>query len=232
MGIKWHESRFSNRPGTVNVKCQSCERDMWFPASKATLYRTCGGECSAKVRRENRLDRLRNCMTCGIEFFPRKFQIASGEGKYCSHKCNRAAHEAMNSKEAKAKAVVTWKKTIEQKGGLPRGELSPKWKGGRSATYLRLKENGRIRDANHKRRLRTKNGLPADTIPNLKKLQRMKCASCWCGLDDSWHLDHIVPLAKGGKHEPLNVQLLCRTCNLKKSSKLPHEWAAINGKLL
>lgn len=33
-------------------------------------------------------------------------------------------------------------------------------------------------------------------------------------------LDHIVPLSKGGKHIPSNVQCLCRECNEYKSNKL------------
>lgn len=30
-------------------------------------------------------------------------------------------------------------------------------------------------------------------------------------------LDHILPLADGGKHEPENVQVLCRECHVEKS---------------
>lgn len=33
------------------------------------------------------------------------------------------------------------------------------------------------------------------------------------------HIDHIVPIAKGGKSIPSNLQVLCSKCNGKKSSK-------------
>lgn len=33
------------------------------------------------------------------------------------------------------------------------------------------------------------------------------------------HIDHIVPIAKGGKSVPSNLQVLCSKCNGKKSSK-------------
>ena len=39
------------------------------------------------------------------------------------------------------------------------------------------------------------------------------------------HYDHIVPLAKGGMNDVTNLQLLCESCNLKKSDQLkqtPH----------
>lgn len=38
---------------------------------------------------------------------------------------------------------------------------------------------------------------------------------------DGFHLDHILPLALGGKHEDNNLQLTCPTCNLRKSKKHP-----------
>lgn len=41
------------------------------------------------------------------------------------------------------------------------------------------------------------------------------CVSC--GADDRpLHLDHIIPLARGGKDEPSNYQCLCDQCNLAK----------------
>ena len=33
------------------------------------------------------------------------------------------------------------------------------------------------------------------------------------------HIDHIVPISKGGKSVPSNLQVLCSKCNGKKSAK-------------
>lgn len=35
------------------------------------------------------------------------------------------------------------------------------------------------------------------------------------------HLDHIIPLARGGTHEPRNVQVAHKTCNLRKHASGP-----------
>ncbi len=45
-------------------------------------------------------------------------------------------------------------------------------------------------------------------------------------------MDHVISLAAGGEHAPLNIQLLCKTCNLKKSAKHPVDFMQQMGKLL
>jgi len=39
-------------------------------------------------------------------------------------------------------------------------------------------------------------------------------------------MDHIVPMARGGKSVKNNVVPCCKTCNSKKKQLLPLEWAA------
>lgn len=38
------------------------------------------------------------------------------------------------------------------------------------------------------------------------------------------HIDHMVPLSRGGKHSPDNLCASCAPCNLTKHSKLISEW--------
>lgn len=37
------------------------------------------------------------------------------------------------------------------------------------------------------------------------------------------HLDHVIPLCRGGEHSYANIRVTCKLCNLKKHSKLPEE---------
>ena len=44
-----------------------------------------------------------------------------------------------------------------------------------------------------------------------------RCAKC--GSSENIHMDHVVPLSRGGAHSIDNVQPLCQTCNLRKHTK-------------
>lgn len=64
-----------------------------------------------------------------------------------------------------------------------------------------------------------KQGLSKGLVTRLIVLQKGLCATCACDLSVSdFHLDHIVPLAKGGAHIDSNIQLLCPSCNLSKGA--------------
>jgi 5-methylcytosine-specific restriction endonuclease McrA len=59
----------------------------------------------------------------------------------------------------------------------------------------------------------------------LQKQQGM-CVYCNCDIAEVYHIDHIMPLSKGGTNWPDNLQLLCPTCNLRKNAKLPEVYEA------
>lgn len=77
------------------------------------------------------------------------------------------------------------------------------------------------------------NGLD---IRAIFEAQRGMCANCQTKLFKSgkqkYHVDHIMPLARGGSNWPDNLQCLCPTCNLSKGAKHPVEWARENGRLI
>jgi 5-methylcytosine-specific restriction endonuclease McrA len=41
----------------------------------------------------------------------------------------------------------------------------------------------------------------------------------YCGNDENLQIDHIISRKNGGTHDLDNLQVLCRDCNLRKSSK-------------
>lgn len=53
----------------------------------------------------------------------------------------------------------------------------------------------------------------------------------WCGkiIKGSYHIDHRIPLSRGGNNDAKNLCITHVKCNLRKRDKLPHEY---NGRLL
>jgi len=39
-------------------------------------------------------------------------------------------------------------------------------------------------------------------------------------------MDHVIPIARGGKSEKFNLVPCCKTCNTQKKQMLPSEWDA------
>jgi len=69
-------------------------------------------------------------------------------------------------------------------------------------------------------------------VRRLFSLQKAKCAHCHTSIKDGYHIDHVIPLARGGGNGPDNLQLLCPFCNLSKGAKDPIQWKQESGMLL
>jgi 5-methylcytosine-specific restriction enzyme A len=39
-------------------------------------------------------------------------------------------------------------------------------------------------------------------------------------------MDHVIPLARGGRSEKINLVPCCKVCNTKKKQMIPAEWEA------
>ena len=77
------------------------------------------------------------------------------------------------------------------------------------------------------RRYRARNrGAFVETVHPLVVLERGDSACGICGEDvdlDDFHIDHIIPLARGGLHNYENTQPAHPRCNWAKSARLPDE---------
>ena len=89
-----------------------------------------------------------------------------------------------------------------------------------------VKEKSRL-DSLNRQYLKLTTGDGSVNIENTRKLikeQDNKCYMCGCELE--WdkkravHLDHILPISKGGKHVISNVAYACRECNLSKGPRI------------
>lgn len=58
--------------------------------------------------------------------------------------------------------------------------------------------------------------------------QKTASGTCWyCGQKVGYHnltMDHVIPLARGGRSTKDNLVPCCKECNTKKKNALPVEW--------
>lgn len=101
------------------------------------------------------------------------------------------------------------------------------------AKTARGRERQRERHRTRSARKRGQLGIVSRNIDSyLWRIQGGNCGFCGTSLDrPKAHLDHIIPLAKGGPHDDSNLQLLCATCNHRKHAKDPVAFARENGRL-
>jgi len=104
----------------------------------------------------------------------------------------------------------------------------------RKAEYARNNPDV-VRAIASRRRARVKGAVGTHTaadIQHLKQIQRSACAVCRADISESYHVDHVLPLALGGTNGKENLQLLCPTCNHSKSCKHPIDFMQQKGFLL
>jgi len=92
----------------------------------------------------------------------------------------------------------------------------------KSAIYLsKNKERNALKSQRRRARL-----YNAETFiildKEFKKIYSMPCSNCESRKNIT--LDHIIPIARGGRHSIGNLQPLCLSCNSSKHTKTIMEW--------
>lgn len=164
------------------------------------------------------------CRVCSVEV------EWSGRGRHprlCSrHKKSRAAYPSRNSWVSPTLCTVEGCDRPHQARGL----CKPHWKQARRAEGYRAPSDSwdeTKRDKYHRRRA---GGARNGDVVLLEQVVARDGVDCrWCGLPvdftkafpHPWSrsLDHIVPLARGGRHELANVQLMHFSCNSSKGAR-------------
>lgn len=144
-----------------------------------------------------------------------EWQAANAE----KFKAYQAAYQAANRKRGIQRAIA-WRQANKAHASA----MARRW---RTANLHR-------RVVSEQRRRARIKGVGGDLSPGihskLMALQQGKCAVCGVCLQTVRpHLDHIMPISKGGQNIDTNVQLLCPTCNLSKHAKHPIDFMQERG---
>lgn len=194
-------------------RCRSCGQ------VKATVEFYAAAECLLGVRPE--------CKKCTVRFqsnsyfqrlgrqsLRRTTPYAEGEKKRCGrcHQFKLATVEFF-PEDRSAGGRSSWCRTCKAEY---------------HATYIKYlphsRASRRAAKVNRNARLRGKTGrISAATIALLREEQGQSCTYCFSKLADE-HIDHFIPLARGGEHHLTNLLASCPACNQSKGAKMPWDW--------
>lgn len=231
----------------TNTMCRRCANRASHLVRQARDITTAPERAARKAARQKRRaeqERIRimraQCRDCGVERIG-----ATRRGRCPRCKAEREAARERKRYAAVPKAVHA-ERTRKWRAANP-GRRDASDRRYRAANTERIRERQRkaakadpvgrrAKEARAQARRRAAHVAPvtAADIREMMERQRGRCALPWCGTDlaaTRYHVDHVVPIAKGGTHEPANVQLLCPRCNQTKSAKLPETFAQEHGRL-
>ena len=92
-------------------------------------------------------------------------------------------------------------------------------------THQQWRSSNKDKERSYKHKRRSGNGdfVSAGEIQTQLEKQSSRCYWC-CNILSVYHVDHILPLSKGGTNTTENICIACPTCNLKKGVKLPTDF--------
>ncbi len=127
-------------------------------------------------------------------------------------------------RETQRQSVRKWQAAIREK----QASMDAMWRAdyNDSPSY---KERNRVRVVIRIARKRASPGCY--TVADVAVIYERQAGLCACGCggsiaDRRYHIDHILPLCRGGTNWPDNIQLLAPACNLSKASRTMEEWIA------
>lgn len=87
----------------------------------------------------------------------------------------------------------------------------------------------KVSSANRRARKKNSKGtVTKEDIKELYSIQGARCYYCSISLKELYHIDHMLPLIRGGEHNRSNICLSCATCNMRKHTKTVEEFQRAN----
>lgn len=139
----------------------------------------------------------------------------------------------INNKERRRKTAQEWRKANpERRRAKDREWALAHPENAREASKKWRRANpDKVREHDHRRRARLLSAEGSHTAADLVAIRaaqtdakgRLICAWCHKPITDTPHLDHWIPLDKGGSNDAGNLRYMHAVCNLKKGAKHPHD---------
>lgn len=201
----------------------------WLPATAEYFYATKG----------NKLGLVASCICCWKAYKAQQYQAHCDEVRVrhreyyqqnAKNICNRVkVYTAQHYEERKEYGQRYREANREQLRVKHREyEAEHRHQAVQRVKKMRQADPEYHRAHNRARRAKAQSSLGRHTSKGIRLLLSSQKGLCWyCGkhVGNKYHVDHRIPLARGGSNEPENLCITCPACNLSKGAKLPHEWS-------
>lgn len=235
----WYDRRNRGLVQVTRRRCSSCLEILvgYRVDARVCRSRKCRAWAARNPGEPHTTTTMRICAWCGDPIDHR-----NGKAKFCSQQCN-ASHWQANNREAATSRQRAWSATEDGR------EYQREYRQDNIESRRRWNREGRERfpdryrgywkkwaqanpevtkQLSHLRRARLLNN-PGSVGISPRDWQRLvyryqgRCAYC-TRLADPVHMDHVLPLARGGRHAIGNVLPVCGRCNLTKHAMLLSVW--------
>lgn len=182
---------------------------------------------------------VKNCSRCGVEKplhdFQRRSSAKDGRRADCRAcvRLSSADYYARNNETVKVKTAAHYHRNKDKERFVAKKKayyLNNKAAAFKAARDHKSRNPEISRVAVRNRRAKAKGAGGRHTAAETSALlisQSYLCANPFCRIDlriAPKHLDHWIPIARGGGNGIDNLKWLCQPCNHRKGSRLPHAW--------
>lgn len=171
---------------------------------------------------------MKTCTKCGktkaLEEFGKRGKYLQSLCRVCAREYAseyRLAHPGKDAENARRRYAADPEKARER---LRRDYAADPERARKEARKRNRKHHAAHpgRKAEQRQARRAKTPYSPELAALMAELREQPCA--YCGSTGKSTIDHIVPLARGGKHEADNLTSACYSCNSSKKDKLLEEW--------
>ncbi len=207
----------------IDSPCEFCGKAVYSYPSR--VKRFCSMACrdaKKKQERVNFADGTACCAKC--QAWKPIADFVSGTGgrphSYCKVCSSEWFHERRGTPVEERKPYAPMVKFDEETKKANKQAQEKAW---------RQANRGKVYLWNRLRRSRERAagpGLNRQGFEAMKCHQDYKCMYCQASLESPCHIDHKLPVSRGGMNGVENLQLLCPTCNLRKGTMTHEEYAS------
>lgn len=201
--------------------CPQCNKEFNDPKHKDRIY--CSRVCSGLSKRTTKDEKI---LVANMNYNKNKDIINKRRKKNRLLNINKYRENAINNYSLNKEKILSKNRKYYKANKEKISEQKREYRKTVSAKASDFNKRSK------RRSIEKKGDVSILDITNIKQNAKV-CYWCHKPLKDlKVHIDHYIPLAKGGKHTLSNLVVSCQSCNNKKHAKDPIEFANSIGRLL